>query len=353
MNPSYRLFLFLIAALVLSGCGVTRSGKPTAGTVIQAAKTIRNLGKPASGGGYYKDDGPANEIPVDLDAVPNAVPKHEPLYKPASKPYEVLGKKYVPQTEIRPFRQEGVASWYGRKFHGQKTSIGDTYDMFAMTAAHPTLPLPSYVRVTNPANERAVVVRVNDRGPFHAGRILDLSYVAAYKLGYVNNGSARVIVETIFPGAEMPSAILARATPAPASAAMIAPPPPTSTELDTLAQQLMIEADPPSAATPPVSTGNIFLQLGAFANAENAETLKARLMRELDWIADPLRVASSDNLHRLQLGPYADRPSAERIAQRIQSELGFSPAIVIAPKNPDSTPPVTQETAPSAAERLP
>ncbi|MDR2678261.1 MAG: septal ring lytic transglycosylase RlpA family protein, partial [Zoogloeaceae bacterium] len=293
MNPAHRFLPFLAAAFVLSGCSVMRGGKPDAGDIVQTAKTIRNISKPASGGGYYKDDGPADEILVDLDAVPDAVPRHEPLHKPASKPYEVLGKKYVPQTEIRPFRQEGVASWYGRKFHGQKTSIGDTYDMFAMTAAHPTLPLPSYIRVTNPANGRAVVVRVNDRGPFHAGRILDLSYVAAYKLGYVNNGSTRVIVETILPGAEMPSATLARATPSPASAATIAPPP-SSADLDALAQQLMMTDDTHSTGTTLIGTGNIFLQLGAFANVENAETLKARLTRELDWLADPLRVASSD-----------------------------------------------------------
>ena len=112
----------------------------------------------------------------------------------------MFGKSYTPASRVRPFRQRGIASWYGKKFHGQKTSIGERYDMFAMTAAHPTLPLPSYARVSNPANGKSVVVRVNDRGPFHANRIIDLSYAAAHRLGYINKGSTLVEVEAIVPG---------------------------------------------------------------------------------------------------------------------------------------------------------
>lgn len=320
LRPFQILLLLLCATVFLSACSTT--GRPSVGTVIGAAKTIRSITTSPGGGGYYKDDGPADDIPINLDAVPNATPKHEPLHRFANRPYEVLGRKYVPQTEIRPFRQEGVASWYGRKFHGQKTSIGDTYDMFAMTAAHPTLPLPSYVRIINPANGRSVVVRLNDRGPFHAGRVIDLSYVAAHKLGYVNDGSARVIVETVIPGAT-PLA-------APIYAAAV---PRDSAQLDALSQQLMNDRDsgaddlfdlPPSM---PQSTG-VFLQLGAFASMENAENLKTRLTQELDWLTDPPRINSAGNLYRLQLGPYADRASAERVAQRIQSYLGYTPAIV-------------------------
>ena len=148
-------------------------------------------------GGYYKDDGPGNDIPADIASIPDAVPRIE-QHAPANfRPYEVFGVRYVPIAEDQAYRQEGVASWYGRKFHGEKTANGETYDMYAMTAAHPTLPIPSYARVTRVDTGRSVVVRINDRGPFHPGRIIDLSYVAAAKLGLIGPGSGRVIVQAI------------------------------------------------------------------------------------------------------------------------------------------------------------
>ena len=165
--------LFLLVFLALGGCSSTRPG------------------------GYYKDDGPHERPPANLERVADAVPRREPLHKFANRPYEALGKRYVPLTSVQPFRQSGLASWYGKRYHGQKTSSGETYDMYAMTAAHPTLPIPSYVRVTNLANGRSVVVRVNDRGPFKSERVIDLSYVAAYKLGFIQAGQARVEVEAI------------------------------------------------------------------------------------------------------------------------------------------------------------
>ena len=151
-------------------------------------------------GGYYKDDGPHEKPPANLERIADAVPRNEPLHKFANRPYEALGKKYVPMTSLQPFRQRGMASWYGKRYHGQKTSSGEVYDMYAMTAAHPTLPIPSYARVTNVANGKSVVVRINDRGPFHAARVIDLSYVAAHKLGYIQAGQAQVEVEAIVPG---------------------------------------------------------------------------------------------------------------------------------------------------------
>jgi rare lipoprotein A len=150
-------------------------------------------------GGYYKDDGPPENPPRNLAQLPDARPRWEPLHRYANRPYEVAGKKYAPFAELRPYKQRGVASWYGKRFHGKKTSSGERYDMYAMTAAHPVLAIPSYARVTNLGNGKSVVVRVNDRGPFHDGRLIDLSYAAAYKLGYVGNGSARVEVEAIIP----------------------------------------------------------------------------------------------------------------------------------------------------------
>jgi len=161
---------------------------------------VAACGSAPNKGGYYKDDGPHERPPANLDRVADAVPRTEPLHKYANRPYEAMGRKYVPMTTVQPFRQQGLASWYGKRYHGQKTSSGETYDMYAMTAAHPTLPIPSYARVTNVANGKSVVVRINDRGPFKSERVIDVSYVAAYKLGFVQAGQARVQVESVVPG---------------------------------------------------------------------------------------------------------------------------------------------------------
>ena len=154
----------------------------------------------ATHGGYYKGDGPGGPPPVNLDKLADAKPRAEPLNRGANEPYVALGRKYVPYTSLSVYRARGVATWYGRKFHGKPTASGERYDMYAMTAAHTILPIPSYARVTNLANGRSVVVRINDRGPFRSDRIIDLSYAAAYKLGYVDAGSAKVEVEAILPG---------------------------------------------------------------------------------------------------------------------------------------------------------
>jgi len=153
-------------------------------------------GSTSQRGGYYQDDGPGSKK-VDINAIPNAVPRNEPYIQSTLKPYTALGKRYIPLKSSEGYKEEGFASWYGKKYHGRKTSSGEVYDMYKMTAAHPTLPLPSYVKVTNAVNQRSVVVRVNDRGPFIGNRIIDLSYVAAQKLGVVSAGTGRVIVETI------------------------------------------------------------------------------------------------------------------------------------------------------------
>ncbi len=149
--------------------------------------------------GATRDDGPGGPLPSNPDGIADARPRSEPLNPGANSPYTALGRKYVPFQSLTPYRQRGLASWYGRKFHGKPTSSGERYDMYAMTAAHTLLPIPSYARVTNLSNGRSVVVRINDRGPFLAERIIDLSYAAAYKLGFVSAGSARVEVETILP----------------------------------------------------------------------------------------------------------------------------------------------------------
>jgi rare lipoprotein A len=152
-------------------------------------------------GGYYKDDGPGANAPSNLAAIPDAKPRSEPLHRFANRPYEVFGRKYVPLASVQPFHQRGVASWYGKRFHGQKTASGETYDMYAMSAAHPVLPIPSYARITSLRTGRQVVVRINDRGPFHSNRAIDLSYAAAHRLGLIGTGSGEVEIDAIVPGA--------------------------------------------------------------------------------------------------------------------------------------------------------
>lgn len=326
---TFRLPPCVLLALLLSACGST----PRYGDDLSAEGANTSTRSPTPtrkpnvtlrrGGGFYKDDGPADDIPDGLDDIPDAVPKWEPLFKPATKPYVVLGKEYVPNTTLQPYRARGIASWYGKKFHGQKTSIGEPYDMFAMTAAHPTLALPSYVRVTSVASGKSVIVRITDRGPFHADRVIDLSYTAAYKLGLINGGSGLVDVEAILPGEATTT-----------NYAQVAPPPRPLASDDSIAQMAnrLAQEDSSSAS----ESGNneaaakgIYLQLGAFANADNAENLKNHLTRELDWLNETMRIYPSAGIHRLQLGPYASRDDANRVADKIRSTLGLKPALVI------------------------
>ena len=157
-------------------------------------------------GGFYTDDGPDGVIPVNLDALSEPVPRVEAMNAQANQPYSVFGREYVPLLEPGPYKRQGTASWYGRKFHGQQTSSGEIYDMYALTAAHPTLPIPSYARILNLENGNSVVVRINDRGPFSSGRIMDVSYAAAYRLGFVQETLANVEVESIVPAATINTA---------------------------------------------------------------------------------------------------------------------------------------------------
>jgi rare lipoprotein A len=199
----------LLGVLLAAGC----AGVPTAPSGGRGAQAPGSECAPRSAsGGYYLDDGPGRNAPADPAAVPDAVPRPEPLHPYANRPYTVFGRAYIPLTDLTVHRERGRASWYGCKFHGRPTSSGERYDMYGMTAAHPTLPIPSYVRVTNLRNGRSVVVRVNDRGPFLNQRVIDLSYTAAARLGYVEAGSAEVEVEWLPMRADMP--MLAERAPA-------------------------------------------------------------------------------------------------------------------------------------------
>lgn len=298
--------------------------------------------------GYYKDDGPADVAPADLDGIPDAVPRREALHRFANRPYTVFGREYIPATSLRPYREKGVASWYGRKFHGQKTANGETYDMFAMMAAHPTLPLPSFARVTNPATGKTVIVRVNDRGPFLHDRVIDLSYAAAHRLGIAQKGSGEVEVEAILFGDVLASAapalppVTADAAQRSAEASVLRtgnPPPPIPAAVATSA---VINA-PPIVGTPTAvaaSMGNetvpvasspagFVVQLGAFASYANAQSFIARLANQLPAAGVQAQVRQVNGLFRVFVGPYAAREDARQVAERLRAELGLPSTIAM------------------------
>jgi rare lipoprotein A len=293
-------------ALVLAACAAPPP-KP-------AAPAAPALPPPSSK--YYSDDGPPLAVPGNLDAIPDAVPRLEPLHRFANRPYTVLGREYVPATSLRPYRERGTASWYGRKFHGQKTSIGEVYDMFAMTAAHPTLPLPSYARVTSAANGRSVIVRVNDRGPFRDGRVIDLSSAAAMRLGIAATGTGEVEVQRLTHREIAAASASTTLAAAPAAAA------------PTLS---------PSAA--PAASGRWAVQLGAFAAAERAQQLLARVQAELakpqtgSLSADlQPRIENDGGLHRVLLGALSEREAAAALAARLAALLGGDVATYVVPR---------------------
>jgi rare lipoprotein A len=281
------LAMATLVAIALAGCGSAPS---------RPAQTT----KP---GGYYLDDGPGANPPANLDAVAEPVPKLEPINRYTSRPYSVLGHAYTPFTRLTPYKARGVASWYGKRYHGQKTSSGEIYDMYAMSAAHTLLPLPSYARVTNLANGKSVIVRVNDRGPFHEDRLIDLSYVAAQRLGLLGQGSGMVEVEAIIPGSD-------------AQAAPQVPPPQN------------VPTPAPTASAVSAEPGGIYVQLGAFSVAGNADAFLRKMRIDLGWLADSMNVYRKDGLYRIHAGPYSSREEAGRIAQRVQTELGFKALVL-------------------------
>ncbi len=296
-------------------------------------------------GGYYKDDGPGDIPPADLAGIPDAQPRAEPLHRFANEPYSVMGQDYTPSKQLTKFRQRGLASWYGRMFHGKKTSIGEIYDMYAMTAAHPTLPIPSYARVTNVSNGESVVVRVNDRGPFHPGRVMDLSFAAASRLGYVSKGHALVEVESIIPdqtaSASTRSAAPARQAESRAPARASPPPVADARTAKPSARQVAAASDPIAALAraeaqrQPASTvaadgenSGIFVQLAAFRSNDKAETYRDKVRREIDWLTERLLIDVSNGMYRLHLGPYASFADARAIAARIGEALLLKPLVI-------------------------
>ena len=276
-------------------------------------------------------DGAEARPPARLIQVPDAVPRVEPQRSGGpNKPYVVLGQAYTPLTGDPVVVERGLASWYGRKFHGLPTSNGETYDMYAMTGAHKTMPLPSYARVRNPANGREVVLRINDRGPFHPDRVIDLSYTAALKLG-VLGGVAPVEVERITHEA-MHSGHWQAQGGRVAAAPLAAPPArtePLALPSPAMAPTAMGSDAPAQAPATRQASAGYWLQFGAFRDAVGASGLAEQLRGQLQWLAPLLAIFSEHGLHRLQAGPYASRAEANTVAERLRAaELRLAPAIV-------------------------
>jgi rare lipoprotein A len=294
-------------------------------------------------------DGPGANPPANLSSLPDAEPRIEPI-RPggANKPYQALGRDYVPMTRDAAFSEHGLASWYGRQFHGRRTASGEPYDMYAMTAAHPTLPIPSYARIRNPANGREVVVRINDRGPFHTGRIVDLSYAAASRLDLLR-GVAPVELERITfdeiragtwrrdsgDGTRLATARASR--PPLVEAAPVAPAALELTAVAALSAETQettarVDAAISAAAPAPVAQApparGFWVQLGAFREASGAESFQRRVAVEVEWLTSMLATFGDASFYRVQAGPYASRDEAQAAAARIRAALGLVPMIV-------------------------
>ena len=230
-------------------------------------------------------DGEPGHIPVDIASIPDAVPKYEPRTRAGNPPsYEVLGNRYHVLPDSKNYKKRGLASWYGTKFHGNNTANGESYDMFTMSAAHKTLPIPSYVKVTNLRNQRTIIVRINDRGPFHEGRIIDLSYAAAVKLGIQKKGTGYVEVESVEPG----------------------------------------EGSMASENSGAPQTNPVYLQICAFSNLENAQKLKDRV--EAEHLPSSRIQSDSHNglpIFKVQLGPISSAGEVDRIKEYL-AKLGIT-----------------------------
>lgn len=335
-------FLMVLSPVIaLVGCSsVPLSAPPTkeatAPRQISTSKTSSNVpALPPAGsgrGGYYLDDGPGDDIPEGLLDLPDAEPKVEPYAKSGNRPYVVFGKRYTPFTDDRPFKQRGKGSWYGKKFHGQKTSSGELYDMYKMTAAHPTLPLPSYARVTNVANGKQVIVRINDRGPFHSSRIIDLSYAAALKLGYLAKGSAELEVERLLPDEIERITSSRREQAAVVDASMQRPqssePSVPAAFLPTANPQPETGQTERAAPTAAPSAPGFYLQFGVYSQAGNAEAARAKLMQQWDSTRPPIQVVGNGAQYRLHSGPFATRAEAAMAALQMESAGAVKPIIV-------------------------
>ncbi|TLX55282.1 septal ring lytic transglycosylase RlpA family lipoprotein [Stutzerimonas nosocomialis] len=315
--------------LVALGTGVVLLASCSSGRAPQSPAPTASVPGGISGPADYarpsKDGAPWWD--VDVSRIPDATPM--PHYGPVkANPYTVFGQTYYPIPDGRRYSATGTASWYGTKFHGQATANGEKYDLYGMSAAHKTLPLPSYVRVTSLENGKSVVLRVNDRGPFYSDRIIDLSFAAAKKLGYAESGTAKVKVEGIDPvewwaqqGRPVPM-VLAQpqkvASQPPLTASVTQPvekytPPPAQHAA------AVVPAEIDSKKNVSVAASGLFLQVGAFANPDAAELLKSKLS---SMVSAPVFISSVTHnqqvLHRVRLGPIETPDEATQLEQSVR-----------------------------------
>ena len=287
-------FLILLLLSMLTGCASGPSLKNESVSV-----------PPKKGGGYYLDDGPGDRPPENMDAIPDAIPKVEPFNVRANQPYIALDNKYTPMTSFYPYKEKGIASWYGKRYHGKKTSVGEFYDMYSMTGAHTTLPIPCYVRVTNTENGKSVIVRINDRGPFKKDRVIDLSFAAAYKLRLSDKGSGPVEVELIDP--RQFSALKKTS--------------------DAITEKIK-DKEVVSVQTKSVDifepSDAIFIQAGAFKNEKNADLLLEQLTDMKLENSPPSKKQFSEDLFHVVIGPFNSKDEATRISDLIKSKIKIS-----------------------------
>lgn len=300
---SLRLYIALCSIVLLVACGGSAATKP--GKSVGAVKSgVSTPSSAKGGGGYYLDDGPGENAPTNIDNIPDATLTTEVPIARANRPYSALGQKYTPSTSYAPYKKQGVASWYGKRYHGRKTSVGEVYDMYAMSGAHTTLPLPSFVKVTNPANGRSVIVRINDRGPFKNDRLIDLSYAAAYKLRLIEQGSGLVEVEAVDTSAQ---ALVKR----------------------NISPVKNVEQTASAVDSNGVASPGFFVQAGAFKNEDNGDLLQKKILGL--QLAENVGVASVYNgdIYRVKLGPYASREDADISAANIRKRLNISAIVQI------------------------
>ena len=265
------------------------------------------------GGGYYLDDGPGDHPPENIDAIPDATPKVEPFNARANQPYIALDNKYTPMTSFYPYKERGIASWYGKRYHGKKTSIGEYYDMYSMTGAHTILPIPCYVRVTNTENGKSVIVRINDRGPFKKDRLIDLSFAAAYKLRLSDKGSGPVEVELIDP--RQFNALKKTS--------------------DVITEKIKEKEVIPTQVKSEENSTNepLYIQAGAFKNEKNADLLLKQLIDMRLENTPPFKKQFSEDLFHVLIGPFNSKDEANNIADLIKSKIKISIFIVSKEKN--------------------
>ncbi|MBC9249261.1 hypothetical protein A9179_03115 [Pseudomonas alcaligenes] len=332
MKLSLSRVAVVAVGLALVSCSSQRAPQPVA-PGSQPISGPSDFNRPHRDGAPWWD--------VDVSRIPDAVPMpHYGAYK--ANPYTVLGKTYYPLNDARRYSALGTASWYGTKFHGQATANGEAYDLYGMTAAHKTLPLPSYVRVTNLENGKSVIVRVNDRGPFYSDRIIDLSFAAAKKLGYAEVGTARVKVEGIDPHEWWAQ----QGRPVPM---VLAQPKMASTPVAQPASTTLASAQPVEQYTPPVEqhaaavvpvqidakkndsvgASGLYLQVAAFANPDAAELLKEKLSQT---VAAPAFISSvvrnQQILHRVRLGPIGTPGEAQQLQDSVRLANLGQPTLV-------------------------